>query len=197
MKTLSKIAIASLSMIGVASAQPKAPDAKAPAAKAPEAKKAAPVEMPKPPQEMVDAGKAATGTWKCKGEESDHTGTKNAMTGTMKVKADLDGWWLVETIENKGRASFKMVSYSTFDAASKKWRKLSAMSGGGQMIGTSDGIKDGKLTWNLDLMSPQGAGMFRDSADYSDLKTGAKYKGEISMDKGKTWMPVYEMTCKK
>jgi hypothetical protein len=31
----------------------------------------------------------------------------------------------------------------------------------------------------------------------SDPKAGAKFWGEFSMDKGKTWTKVYEMTCKK
>lgn len=198
MTTLSKIAIASLTMIGVASAQGKAPDPKAPA-KAPDAKpaKPAPMEMPKPPPELAEAGKAASGTWKCKGEDSDHTGTKSAMTGTLKIKLDLDGWWLVETFDGKGRGPFKMAAYTTYDVPSKKWRKFYALSGGTQMNGSSDGIKDNKLVWNLDVVSPQGAGTFRDTVDLADPKAGVKYKGEMSMDKGKSWLPVYEMTCKK
>jgi hypothetical protein len=29
------------------------------------------------------------------------------------------------------------------------------------------------------------------------MKAGVKMNGEMSMDKGKTWNKVYEMTCKK
>jgi hypothetical protein len=70
------------------------------------------------------------------------------------------------------------------------------MNGGGQMIGTSDGMKDGKMTWNMDMMSPMGGAMFRDYLDTTD-KAGLKAWGEMSMDKGKSWFKEYEMTCKK
>jgi hypothetical protein len=39
--------------------------------------------------------------------------------------------------------------------------------------------------------------MFRDHEDMSDPKAGVKQWGEFSMDKGKTWTKVYELTCKK
>ena len=42
-----------------------------------------------------------------------------------------------------------------------------------------------------------GAGTFKDHVDMTDAKAGVKMWGEMSMDKGKTWKKVYEMTCKK
>jgi hypothetical protein len=199
MKTFSQIAIAALTMVGVAgvaSAQPKAPEkAPAPAPMPPKADKA-PM-MPAPPAELDMMAKNATGTWKCKGDEWDEKGAKGAMTATTTAKLDLDKWWVVETMEAKGKMAFKMISYTTYDPTSKKWRRLAVMNGGGQMIGTSDGMKDGKMTWNMDMMSPMGAGQFRDYVDVSDAKAGMKVWGEMSMDKGKTWNKVYEMACKK
>jgi hypothetical protein len=202
MKTFSAIAIATLTMVGVASAQQKAPE-KAPAPAAPKADKAAPAPkpaapaMPTPPGELDMMAKATVGTWKCKGDEWDEKGAKGAMNATSTAKLDLDKWWLVETMEAKGRMAFKMVSYTTYDPTAKKWRRLAMMHGGGQMIGTSDGMKDGKMTWNMDMMSPMGAGLFRDHVDTTDAKAGMKVWGEMSMDKGKTWNKVYEMACKK
>ena len=241
MKTFSRVAIATLTMVGVAgvaSAQQKAPAAPpAPAAPAPKAgatpatpatpaapakagapaapakagapatpatpaagaKAPAPAKpaMPAAPAELADMGKGAVGLWRCKGDEWDSTGTKGAMTATNAVRVDLDKWWLVETMDAKGRMPFKMVSYTTYDPAAKKWRRLAVMNGGGHMIGTSDGMKENKMVWNMDVMSPMGAGMMRDYADMTDPKAGMKVWGEMSMDKGKTWNKVYEMTCKK
>jgi hypothetical protein len=202
MKTFSRVAIASLTMMavaGVASAQQKAPAPKAPAPKAPATKAPATKApaMPAPPAELDMMAKSTAGTWRCKGEEWDDKGAKAPMTATSTSKLDLDKWWLVETMEAKGRMTFKMISYTAYDPTAKKWRRLAVMNGGGQMIGTSEGMKDGKMTWNMDMMSPMGAGMFRDYVDTTDAKAGMKVWGEMSMDKGKSWLKVYEMTCKK
>ena len=203
MKTFSMIAIATLSMAGVAFAgdpkdakAPAAKDAKAPAAGAPAAK--AEPKMPSPPAEIAEMGKAVSGTWKCKGESPDMAGGKMAFTATNKGRVDLDKWWVVENMEVKGgKMLFKMDAYTTFDAASKKWRRVAVDNHGSYMVGTSDGLKDNKMDWNLDGVGPEGAYMFRDHFDGSDMKAGAKIWGEMSMDKGKTWMKVYEMSCTK
>ena len=42
-----------------------------------------------------------------------------------------------------------------------------------------------------------GDGMFRDHLDTSDRQGRREDVGRVSMDKGKTWTKVYEMTCKK
>jgi hypothetical protein len=212
---------AMIGMIGTAAAQPKT-DAKAPVkadAKAPvkadakvdtklkvEPKDAksqpAPTgdkkaELPKPPAELEAMAKLATGTWRCKGQEFGMDGAAVPATATNKAKVDLDKWWLAETTEVKGKTLFKMQSFTTFDSASKKFRRVSVDNFGSYMVGTSDGMKDNKIDWNLDTMGPMGAGLFRDHTDLSDAKAGSKVWGEMSMDKGKTWTKVYEMTCKK
>src|SRR5262249_27666314 len=97
----------------------------------------------------------------------------------------------------KGRMTFKMVAYTTYDPLSKKWRQVAVTNGGGQMIGTSDGMKDNKITWNLDIIGPMGSGMMREVMDLTDPKVGLKSHGDVSLDKGRTWLPVYDMTCKK
>lgn len=198
MKTFSRVAIAGVTMMavtGVANAQQKAPAPAPLPAKADKAP-AAPA-MPSPPAELDMMAKATAGTWKCKGDEWDDKGTKGTMTATSTSKLELDKWWISESMDAKGRMPFKMIAYTTYDAASKKWRRLAVMNGGGQMIGTSDGMKDGKMVWNLDMMSPMGAGQFRDYVDTTDAKAGMKVWGEMSMDKGKNWFKVYEMVCKK
>ena len=211
MNTFSKVVIASLTMVGVAFAQPKAPDAKAPAdtkTKAPvdakakpptpaDAKQAAPA-MPGPPAEVAAMAKAASGTWRCTGTGPvDDKGTMGKMTATQKTKIDMDKWWITDNLEvTLGKTKMKMVSYTTYDPTSKKWRRVTVDNMGGQMVGTSDGLVDGKLTFNMDTMGPMGAHQMRDHADVTDAKA-PKYWGEMTMDKGKTWNKIYEMTCKK
>jgi hypothetical protein len=185
-----------------------APAAKTPApvpAPAPAAKMPAPVPAPAvakveprvPPPELAEMAKTSAGTWRCKGEELDHTGAKAAMTATSTVRLDLDKSWLVETMDIKGRLPFKMVAYTTYDPPTRKWRRHGVMTHGGQLVGTSDGMKDSKLTWKIDLITPMGAGMMREHTDLTDPKAGMKGWGEMSLDRGKTWLKVYEMTCRK
>ncbi|HSK01719.1 MAG TPA: hypothetical protein VK932_10780 [Kofleriaceae bacterium] len=149
------------------------------------------------PAEIAAMAKQLGGTWRCKGEEWDDKGARGALTATTTGKLDLNGWWLTEVMEAKGRMTFRMVMHTTYDPTSKKWRRLAIMNDGGQMIGTSEGMKDNKMTWNLDVMGPMGAGLVRDHLDMTDTKAGMKAWGEVSMDKGKTWLKMYEMTCKK
>ena len=203
MNTFAKVVIASLTMVGVAAAQPKAPDAKgAPApkdAKAPVAEvKAAPPAMPTPPAELATMAKAAAGTWRCTGTgAADDKGTMVKMTATTKTKVDLDKWWITDTFESTmGKTKFKFVAFTTYDASSKKWRRVMVDNMGGQMVGTSDGPTDGKMTFNMDTMGPMGSSQFRDHSDLTNAKA-PKFWGEMSMDKGKTWTKVYEMSCKK
>ncbi|MDQ3365722.1 MAG: hypothetical protein M3680_09880 [Myxococcota bacterium] len=202
-------------LVGVATAQPAPTPAKpaTPAAKAdakttmtttttttpvkPDAKAAKPV-MPKPPTELGDMAKVAVGTWRCAGSETGQDGASGKLTATVRGKLDLDKWWITESMDAKGaRGSYKSVAYTTYDPGSKKWRRLSVDSMGNQFVGTSDGMKENKLTWNMDMMGGMGAGMFRDYLDLTDAKAGVKLWGEMSMDKGKTWNKVYELTCKK
>jgi hypothetical protein len=154
--------------------------------------------MPGPPAEVDTMGRASAGLWRCKGEEwHSATNTKAPMTATNTVRFDMEKWWIVETMDVKGSMPFKLVAYTTYDPTARKWRRIAAMSGGGHMIGTSEGMKDNKMVWNLDVMSPMGAAMMREHTDVSDPKVGMKAWGDMSMDKGKTWNRVYEMTCKK
>jgi hypothetical protein len=153
---------------------------------------------PTPPTEVDAMAKAIVGIWKCAGTETAQDGSAKPITGKITAKLDLEKWWINDVFEGKGaRGNFKLVAYSTFDSSSKKWRRVSVDSMGHQYVGTSDGMKDGKLTWNLDFLGTMGSGQFKDTLDTTDQKGGVKFAGSMSMDKGKTWKPVYEMTCKK
>ena len=193
MNTFLRVAIAMVGMTGLAAAQPKT-DPKAPAADS----KAGGMADMKPPAELAAMAKAAGGTWNCKGQGMDRTQKMVDTTGTMKIKLDVANWWLHGSFESKmGKEPFQFESFTTFDPASKKWKRVMVESGGGWSTGESDGMKDNKVDWNLTSHSMMGEVMFRDHEDMTDPKAGVKQWGEFSMDKGKTWTKVYELTCKK
>jgi len=206
MKTFSSVVIATLTMVGMASAQPKAADPKAPvmpgkgAPATPPAKtevKPAPaMAAPTPPAEIKEMLKMGT-SWKCTGTGMGPDMTMGPMKATMKSKADLDGFWIQENFDGlMGKNKFKFTSFTTFDSASKKWRRVMVDNTGGQAMGTSDGLKDNKIVFNMDVMGSGQTGMMKDTLDMTDPKA-PKAWGEMSMDKGKTWNKVYEMSCKK
>ena len=159
------------------------------------------MEMPKPPAEVAAMVKMAGARDTCKG-----TGLGMDMKsevpfkGTLTRRVELDGWWIHETMTGTigtGRAAgkMKMESYMTYDPKIAKWRTLAVMNDGSQMVGTAE-IKDGKLEAQSDTVGGMGSGMFRDHGDMTDKKVGMHIWGEMSMDKGKTWTKVYDMTCK-
>jgi hypothetical protein len=198
MNTFSRVAIVLIGMTGVVAAQPKA-DSKmaAPAAKPADAPAGGMPEM-KPPAELAAAAKAASGTWTCKGQGMDNAGAMAPMTGKMKVALSGDKWWLHSTFDSKmGKEPFHLESFTTYEASTKKWKRVMVSSGGGWSNGESAGMKDNKIDWDLTSHSPMGDSMFRDHEDLTDPKAGVKMWGEISTDKGKTWTKVYEMACKK
>ena len=154
-------------------------------------------DAPKPPAELDAVTKALAGNWRCKGDAFAPTGAKSQVTATITSKIDLDKFWLADTVVVKGGPNLKINGYTTYDGKAGKWRRVAVDSAGGYMVGTSDGMKDGKLDWILDTVGPQGTGLFRDHIDASDAKKGVKMWGEMSMDKARTWTKVYELACTK
>src|SRR5262249_28604016 len=132
MKTFLRVAIAMAGMTSVALAQPKAgetkmapkADAKAPDMKA-DAKAPAMAPM-KPPAELAEMAKGAAGTWHCKGQGMDMAAGKMAdMNATLKMSPELSGWWMHGHFESKmGKEPFVFEEYTTFDPASKKWKRI-------------------------------------------------------------------------
>ena len=156
------------------------------------------MEMPKAPKEVADMAKAMTGTWNCTGKGMMPDGSSIDMTGKFTSKSDLDAFWVHDTMDGKmGKMAFKFEAYSTYDAASKKWRKLGVDNMGGSSIATSDGMTGMKMDWAVDAVGPMGAYMSKEHLDMSDAKAGNKVWGETSMDHGKTWHKDFEVVCKK
>jgi hypothetical protein len=203
MNTFSRVAVVLIGLTSAVAAQPKAADSKmAPpaAAKAPAPADAKAPAMPEmtPPAELAAAVKAAGGSWTCKGQGMDHTMKMIDMTGKMKTAMSVDKWWMTTVFDSKmGKEPFHFDSFTTYDAAAKKWKRVMVESGGFWLSGESAGNTGNKIDWEMTSHSPMGDGMFRDHEDMTDPKAGVKMWGEFSMDKGKTWTKVYEMACKK
>jgi len=156
------------------------------------------MEMPKPPAEIAATAKAMA-RMTCKGQGMGMDMQMADMTGTTTAKTDLDGWWIREDLNftvGKGKAAWKMkmVQFMNYDAKLAKWHVIGMDNGGGLNVGMAD-MKDGKYELTADMSSPMGSGMFRDHGDMTDKKN-VKFWGEMSMDKGKSWTKVYEVTCK-
>jgi hypothetical protein len=204
MHKLTKIAIGTLTMIGLAglatAGDPKAPT---PAAPTGAAKAGDMHDMPKmdmtPPKELADMAKNMSGTWKCKGQGMDGPDMKMAdMTATMTPKLEMNGWWIHDSFDAKmGKDGYHFEAYTTYDSKAKKYHRVMAEMGGGWSTGDSTGMMNGKMDWDLTMHGMMGEMPFRDHVDASDPKAGMKAWGEMSMDGGKTWTKVYEMTCKK
>ena len=211
-----------MAMAGLAAAQPKAPDAKAGAgagggaaaakadpkagAPAPKDAKAAPAaeapkfEMPKPPAEIAAAAKAMSKPLNCTGSGlGPDMKTEMKMKGTMSAKLDFNGWWIRQTVkatvgEGKTAGKLNMESLMSYDAKAAKWHVMGVSNDGGMMMGDAD-MKDGKYEFVGTTTSAMGSAAFKDHGDMTDKKN-VHFWGEASMDKGKTWTKVYDISCK-
>ncbi|MBV8761563.1 MAG: hypothetical protein JO257_29985 [Deltaproteobacteria bacterium] len=150
---------------------------------------------PGPPQEIADMAKGMSGTWKCVGK-ADVMGTMQDIKGTVTHKSDLDGWWINTTINGTmAKGSMKNQMFTTYDAAAKKWYRVSANSHGGHAVswGTAAGTK---VSWEGDAHWGGKDLKIRGSEEMVSPKE-AHIVGEMSDDGGKTWKPDHDVTCKK
>lgn len=213
MKTLARTMmslVATAALFTAAQAQTKTatPATPAPAAKAPvapvaakpnpstpaaPAAPAAPMEMPKAPVEVSDMAKTA-GNWRCSGMGFSPAGEMK-MVATIKNKLDLDKWWIRTTFTETTGSKFKFEAFTTFDPATKTWKRILVDNFGSHEVDTSTGPKDGKLVWEGTSTSAMGTmpGRHYEEAMGKDLKMW----GEYSMDKGKTYMKAYDVICKR
>src|SRR6201995_5608786 len=149
MNACSRVAIALVGMTGLVVAQPKTDPKPGGDMKAADAKAGGMPEM-NPPAELADMAKMAGGTWTCKGQAVDHTMKMVDMTATMKIKLDVVNWWIHSSFESKaGKEPFQFESFTTFDPASKKWKRVMVESDGGWSSGDSAGSQDKKEGWGL------------------------------------------------
>jgi hypothetical protein len=184
-------------LAGTALAQP-AP-AKAPADKAPAA--GAPAVAPKPPQpaaELVDAGKAMNGAWKCTGK-ADVRGTTMDIKATIthKVNANLNKMWIESNFVGTAAKlpPMKFTMYTTYDEAAKKFRRVSVNGMGGWSTSTGT-LTDKKFSFEGEAQGPMGTYKMRHNEEMISPKE-VRVTGELSRDGGKTWVFDHDATCKK
>jgi hypothetical protein len=91
---------------------------------------------------------------------------------------------------------FMIEAYMTYDPMMKKWHRMEVMNDGGRFVGTSDGMKDGKLEMVGDAWNAKGQGMMKVNIDATDPKA-VHIVAQMSPDKGKSWMPMIDETCKR
>ena len=194
------------------SAAPKAPDTakKAPdAPKTPDKAPPADAKMPemKPPAEVAGMAAGMAGNWKCTGKGAMDPNKPEAMTdmkGTFKASLDLDKYWIKgEWTGTMGAGKTAMKAkgymYTTYDAAGKKWMRMSmdnmGMGGVETSAGLPAGAKEGKVTWEGETHM-MGMTMKTRTTEEVAAKS-VKMIGEMSMDGGKQYKQTFEMTCTK
>src|SRR5436309_609431 len=137
MNKFSQVAIATLTMVGMAGFA-VAGDSKADPKATPKAAEPAKAGMtpPKPPQELADMMKSMAGTWKCDGTATGMDAKEVKFTGKLTTKSDLDGFWGHDSFEGSMGAmgKFKFESYMTYDGNSKKWHSVMVDNQGGMMM---------------------------------------------------------------
>ena len=168
---------------------------------------AAGMAAPKPDAQLVALTKTMKGTWTCTGDMMGPDGNPAYKTkATSKVKTDLDGLWIrtdyVETKSKAVKVPYKFTSYATYDAKNAKWYRVMVDNWGMYGSGWSTGADAaGAIVWDLTMKSPMGDSKFRDHdepATDPKAKKGSRHMwGEMSMDNGKTYTKVYDVTCKK
>ncbi len=177
-----------------AAAKQPAPKAAPAAAAAPKAAPVAPPAMPSAPAEVAAFAKSA-GNLRCTGVGYSPAGEMK-MVATIKNKLDVDKWWIRTNFAETGGSKFKFEAFTTFDATSKKWTRLMVDNMGNHEVSTSDGVKDGKIQWTGTSTGSMGVMPGRHYEDSTNPKE-IKMWGEYSMDKGKTFMKAYDVTCKR
>jgi hypothetical protein len=160
----------------------------------------APLVKPMPPKpvaapEIAALAKTASGNWKCKGLMMLPNGSSVPMLSTMKIKLELDGFWLHGTMVQAGKGGFKFEAMTTYDTNTKTWHRLQGDNMGSQEVATSEGFKDGKIVWNATSRNAWGTALARHYEE--NVGKTVKMWGEYSADKGKTWVKAYESTCTK
>jgi len=156
--------------------------------------------MPPPAPELVAAGKAMRGTYRCKGFNMNPDGSSRPSAATMRISTDLDGYWIVvELAEQKTRANptpFKAKMFRTYDAKARTWTMVTLSIGGHAMTQTSTDPAGADMTWT-GSGEMQGMRFTERSHEEPDVRHRTVHLwGEASMD-GRHFMKDYDVTCKR
>ena len=153
---------------------------------------------PTPPKVLADMAKTMSGTWKCKGSVSMPDGKKADLGATVTSALEMTGMWIHDSSDvTLLGTTIHIESYSSYDEAGKHFHRAMVESDGGMAMGEGKMNGTTKLDYDLATHGPHGDGMLREHIDWSDMKAGVKTSVEMSLDKGKTWVKVYDQTCTK
>lgn len=167
-------------------------------------KAAAPM-VPPPAPEIAAMAKMMAGTPKCSGKVVVDPMKPTEWTdfkGTFKASLDnsLDKYWIKgERTGTAGKTKMRGLMYMTYDSASKKWSRIMidnmGMSGRETSTGLPAGAKEGKITWEGESWMMGQAIKGRTTEEVA--AKSMKMTSEMSMDGGKKYVAMMEMTCTK
>lgn len=192
--------VATWSFAQTPDAKKKAPPPadKQPAAPAEPAAK--PMAAPKPAPELAALAKTWQGTWKCEGTmPAGPMGPEHKVKATLKMKLDLDKFWLVGTYAEKKTPEnprpFAFQDWWTFDSAAKKWNRVTVDNMGGYIMFSSTSATEAKMEFEGRGAMGGTTISVRETIEMTGPKA-VHVTGQVSMD-GKQWMPAWDLTCKK
>jgi hypothetical protein len=134
------------------------------------------------------------GTWTCQG-----TALVRSMSATRTSRLEMNGTWMHDSVEAKlGDSPFHFEVYTAFDPVGKHFHRVMVESDGNLAEGEGHVGAGSVIDFQLDTHGPRGDGLFREHIDWSAAaSTGVVAVGEVSTDQGKTWVKIYELTCKR
>lgn len=157
------------------------------------------MEMPKPPAEVAAAGKAMSGTWKCKGTAAASPwGPEHKYDATMTFKMSPDKFWLIGNYAEKKSKEHPMpysfTEHRTYDSKAGKWVAVHVTPWGSLMSGTGTGDEKAEdWTWKS-VTTPMMPGDFHLTSTMKGAKE-VDLKGEMIAPDGPK--PAFTLTCKK
>ena len=152
-----------------------------------------------PPPEMSKLS-WMSGNWTCSGRTlPSPMGPAHPTEGTVSIKADLGGRWMVAHYREKKTTQNTMPfdgdEYWGYDSAEKKWDRIAIDNMGGWSAGDANDWQGNTITWMSEGMMGGKKAKFRDTfTKKSDREVF--YKGEMQGADGK-WVQGWETTCHK
>jgi hypothetical protein len=150
---------------------------------------------PDPNKPLVDlAARIGNGTWSCSG-----TALLRSMSATRTSRLEMSNVWMHDSVDAKrGNDPFHFEVYTSYDPGGKHFHRVMVESDGGIAEGEGHVVGGTAIDFQLDTHGPRGDGLFREHIDWSNgATTGVVGTGELSSDSGKTWVKIYELTCKR
>lgn len=145
------------------------------------------------PKELAELSRAiGDGTTACTG-----TALGKQMTASRASHLEMGGVWMHDTVDAKlGSEPFRYEVYTSWDPNGKHFHRVMIESDGNLAEGEGHAAAGSAIDFQLDTHGPRGDGLFREHIDWSDGKA-VKSVGEVSADKGKSWVKIYELACRR